>query len=182
VKNILEHEMNLVEKLITFVLRLVRRRKDVFVNIVKTVNGLKLLYMRRWFVYENAKGSLYLHRIVRSDEEDPHSHPWSWSSFIVWGGYYDFAYKVVHGLHGHKWLQMEVERTKIFHVYHRPATHLHKVQLFKPSWSLVWVGKFDKVQEWGFTLSDGTFVPWREYLKLPPETSATTLDRIEKQK
>jgi hypothetical protein len=181
-KNILEHEFTFIEKLITFILRCVRLRKDVFVNIVKTVGGLRLLYLRRWFVWETKTGNLYLHRIVRPDDDDsPHDHPWKFSSLILWGGYFDMAYKVVQGLTS-KYLICTVEQTKLFHIYHRPATHLHKVLLFKPSWSLVWVGKYDTVREWGFTLMDGTFVPWREYLKLPPETSATTLDRIEKQK
>lgn len=186
-KNILENETNLIEKLITFALRCLRffkkgegRTKEVFVNISKTVNGLKLLYLRRWFLWETKKGNLYLHRIVRSDDDkDPHDHPWNFKSWILWNGYFDLAYKVVQGLHG-KYLKCTIEKTLPFHSYNRPSTHLHKVVLFSPAWTLVWVGKYDRENEWGFTLDDGTFVPYRKYLNLP-DSSPIIFDRIEKQ-
>lgn len=188
-KNILEHEMNFIEKVITFVLRCLRifrtgesRTLEVFKNITKIVNGLKLLYLRRWFLYENKNGSLYLHRIVRSDDDkDPHTHPWSFISLILWSGYFDLAYKIEHGLHGHKYLSCTIEQTKMFRIYRRDATHLHKAMLFKPSWSLVWVNTYDKENEWGFVLSNGTLVPYREYLKLPKNTPVAFFDRIDKQ-
>lgn len=179
--------MIFIEKVITFILRKLRffkkgeaRTKEVYMDITKNINGQKVLYMRRWFLWETAKGNFYLHRIVRSDDEDYHSHPWPFNSLIISGGYYDMAAKVAQGL-TRKHLVVTVEQTKSFHIYRRPATHLHKVLLFKPSWSLVWVGTYDKKNEWGFTLDDGTFVPYRKYLNLPDDAPVAVFDRIEKQ-
>lgn len=177
-KNILAGEMNWVEKVITFILRCANRAKktlytygktydDVFMDITKIVNGLKVLYMRRWFLWETKKGNLYLPRIVRSDDEDYHSHPWPFNSLIISGGYYDMAAKVTQGL-TRKHLVVTVEQTKPFHIYRRTAT-------------LVWAGTYDKKNEWGFTLDDGTFVPYRKYLNLPDDAPVAVYDRIDKQ-
>lgn len=185
--NIPAGQMNFLEKCITAFLRVLRvfkkgesKTKEVFLDVTKTIDGQKVLYMRRWFLWETAKGNLYLHRIVRSDDEDCHNHPWPFTSLILWQGYFDFAYEIVQGAKS-KYLECTIEKTRPFHIYHRPVTHLHKVILNKPSWSLVWVGKYDKVNEWGFVLSDGTFVPYRKYLNLPDDAPVAVYDRIEKQ-
>lgn len=38
-------------------------------------------------------GDLYLHNIIRSDDDpDPHDHPWGFTGFIISGGYLDESY------------------------------------------------------------------------------------------
>lgn len=51
------------------------------------------LFRAKWFGLEKYLGDLYLHHIIRSDDDpDPHDHPWSFRGFIIAGGYTDESY------------------------------------------------------------------------------------------
>ena len=56
-----------------------------------TIGPLDNPYMRRWFVVpRNEFSNLYLHEILRSDDDRAlHDHPWPSRSFIIDGGYFE---------------------------------------------------------------------------------------------
>jgi hypothetical protein len=54
-----------------------------------------VIYLRRFYLWRSKWigknwGDLYLHHIIRSDDDpDPHDHPWGFTGFILAGGYTD---------------------------------------------------------------------------------------------
>ncbi len=156
-----------------------RKKEPVFVDIIKTVNEEKVLYLRRWFICTTKWGNLYLHKILRSDDDpDPHDHPWNFWTLILWRGYFDMQY-AWDVLRKERYLS-NAEKTKPLRFYFRKAEHCHQVKLInsKPAWTLVFLGKYDIDREWGFVKEDGTWVYWRVYLNYWKENP---YDRIEKQ-
>ncbi len=122
-------------------------------------------YLIRYFVRggsashdgeKGAKSAVYLHHIIRSDEDRVlHDHPWKFTSLILWGGYVE----VLPHMRGYEKTYREV-------VYKAPAVVKHEAEdshrliLEKPAWTLVFRGP--KVRGWGFH-ADGRWVPWAEY-------------------
>lgn len=129
-------------------------------DITKVVDGQTLLYLRRYFILKTRWGSLFLHKIVRSDDDpDPHDHPWDFTSFILASGYgdqqwfWDGSTRYFHRL----------ERVKPRTVVRRRAEHTHRVIIEpgKPAWTLVFTK--NKRRPWYFVTESGP-VYWREYL------------------
>ncbi len=159
-----------------------------YFEITKTVNGEKVVYLRRFFLWRNHHGhSIYLHHILRSDDDpDPHDHPFDFTSIILRGGYFDqewgFVPPSVDGGPGNRY---QKEGTPVFpgEIVRRPASHIHRVILFSkdygwdangsfvsgpptPAWTLVITGPH--FRHWGFIKED-RWVYWREYLGLGPD-------------
>lgn len=121
------------------------------------------LYLRRYYLYRGKRRPhLYLHHIIRSDyDRAPHDHPWSFTSIILWRGYIEHRQSVVNG-----------ETVKWHHRFypgamlHRTSRDLHRLELWKPAWTLVFSG--EKVREWGFLTDDKGWIPWytlKQYIK-----------------
>lgn len=56
----------------------------------KTIRTLgKLPFLRRLSIYLNNGNSIKIHLITEDDLDEPHDHPWDFSSFIVFGGYWE---------------------------------------------------------------------------------------------
>lgn len=102
-----------------------------------------------------------LHKILCSDEPTLHDHPWSYATFILKGGYWEWI--PVHSKEGNV-----VGSTKVWrgpgHFRFRKPNDLHWLELEKdaegneiPCWSLFFMGR--KVQEWGFV----RFVKYQGY-------------------
>ena len=115
------------------------------------------LYLRRFVLWRTPYGSVYLHRIVRSDRDRClHDHPWNSLLITLWGGYREV-----------------LENGDAFRrpgcVRFMPAKTRHRVLLWHrvsdggevPAWTLCCVGR--KVRSWGFWRR-GEFIPWREFL------------------
>ena len=125
-------------------------------------NGV--IYLRRWWILpRNRFFNIYLHNILRSDEDRAlHDHPWWNVSILLKGGY------VEHTPDG------KFER-KAGNVVFRKATAAHRLQLNHfnefdgrlwiqhemPCWSLFITGP--RVREWGFHCPKG-WKSWREFL------------------
>lgn len=46
------------------------------------------LHFQRWALFDNRWFGIYLHHILKADEDKhPHSHPWSFVAVILKGGY-----------------------------------------------------------------------------------------------
>jgi hypothetical protein len=157
-------------------------------DIVKTVDGQEQLYLRRYYIAETRWGNIFLHNICRSDDDpDPHDHPWNFLTIVLKGSYYDEAYdflardlskqggETYDASYGKKlgllpWFNEQPgarerqgfsRRVRRFRPTYRKATHIHRVILNKPVWSLVFTGK--TFRPWGFVKED-RWVFWRDYL------------------
>jgi hypothetical protein len=163
----------IVDKILCFLFR--------HVDITKEIDGKKVLYLRRWFIYGNdkpgrTKGRLCLHKICRSDDDrDPHTHPWGFWTLIVKGGYIDEQWHIkmrqtIPGMnkmvrHGPVYEHLTPGKL----AYRRPE-HLHRVRLYvsdafglvpKPSWNLVWMKAPER--SWGFVTADGEWIRSDKY-------------------
>jgi hypothetical protein len=148
-----------------FILLVFQLDKWAFINImtalwphidIYTPDGK--LYLRRWFM--TPKGQSYrprfLHLIMLSDVgRDPHDHPGSFTSDILWNGYDEEIYfpQVTDnpeeiGRPGNPLLRAAREGDHL----DNPEGHTHAVKLVGPT--LTWVVAWQKGRPWGFWVMD----------------------------
>lgn len=136
------------------------------------IGELETPYMRRWWVIpRNRVFNIYLHNIVRDDDDRAlHDHPWWNLSIVLKGGYAevtpyfnplypDLALDVFHPPNlRRKWRGPGS-------VVLRKATDAHRLLIDKeqPCWSLFITGR--SVRTWGFWCPKG-FVPWRDFVSI----------------
>ncbi len=152
-----------------------------FRDIVKTIDGVSSLYLRRFYLTPRAFGHrLMLHYIARSDDDrDPHDHPFAFTSLILSGGYTEELHDVPRDRYGAVLTSARGFRviTTTWHgpgsLLRRDATATHRVRLTSkgnglgwpeehPAWTLVLAG--ERVRTWGFHTRAG-FVPHHAYGK-----------------
>lgn len=110
-------------------------------------NAAGSVFMRRYKLLKTRFGSVYLHEILRSDEDHClHDHPWSFMTLILAGGYWEVM------RHATVWRDPGM-------LLYRPAKFAHRlmIPIGGCAWSLVVVGP--KVREWGFF----TLIGWRAF-------------------
>jgi hypothetical protein len=132
------------------------------------------LYLRRFFLWRDNKreenksrNRIYLHKFYRGDKDrDLHDHPWSFTTFILAGGYAEecFAHET---RTREKTSFVTVDGRTItwhpkFSLLHRPATVAHRVIIpeGRTAWTLVLTSP--KTRSWGFHTPKG-WCPWRGY-------------------
>lgn len=122
-------------------------------------------YLLRWWVIpRNRFFNIYLHQILRSDDDRAlHDHPWWNVSLILKGGYYEYTTK--------EWLGSFVKWRGRGAVVFRRATLAHRLELFRnnPCWSLFITGP--RIREWGFHCPKG-WRHWREFVSVTPGGNA----------
>lgn len=153
------------------------------------------VYLRRFYLFRSKWfglnwGDLYLHHIVRSDDDpDPHDHPWGFMGWIIAGGYTDQQWywwkpqvwlestisipgrklvgQKLHQLKG-KRLGPDLEEVKAGSFIKRKATHIHRVIVpeGKTAWTLILTEPYGR--DWNFITENGP-VMWRKYLGIPDE-------------
>ncbi len=124
------------------------------------------LHFQRYRLFWTPWFALYVHRILKSDEDlHPHSHPWNFLSFILSGSYrekvWDFRDKEMPG--------MDCTFTAYDTIVRRTWQY-HKIEIIKPVTSLVFVwGK--NPFAWGYYLHNTTQMAYghEEYRKLKNE-------------
>lgn len=109
-------------------------------------------YLRRWWIVpRNAACNVYLHEILRSDDDRAlHDHPWDNTSYLLSGRY------IEHTPEG-SFMRQAGE------VIQRRATDLHRLEVIEgepPALSLFMTGP--KVREWGFLCPQG-WVHWEDF-------------------
>jgi hypothetical protein len=120
-------------------------------------------YMRRWYVL-TPWFSIRLHHILRSDEARAlHDHPWSFTSFLLTGGYTEVtAPAVLLDGDGLKFDPANGPFTETYYprwsIVHRPAGAAHRLILDRPLWTLCITGP--NVRKWGFHLPGRGWVHW----------------------
>jgi hypothetical protein len=118
------------------------------------------IHFRRWRILATPWFNIYIHNILRSDEEaHPHDHPWNFLSFILKGGYSEewLPFYEDKAYQNGSSLIKSVRRPGTF-VWH-DAKDFHKLTLLKDSaWTLVFTfGKYRP--SWGFQTEHG----WLEH-------------------
>lgn len=104
--------------------------------------------LTRYIIFRFPWIGVYVHHLMRSDYDRAcHDHPWGFISIILSGSY------VEHTPQGHKIYR----RGRILF---RPAMWLHWLEMHRPMWTLVIVGR--RTRRWGFLL-DGKWCWWRKY-------------------
>jgi hypothetical protein len=108
-------------------------------------------YMRRWWIVpRNEQQNVYLHHILRDDDDRAlHDHPWDNVSYLLIGRYREIT----------------PEGTFVREagsIVSRRATDCHRLEVIdgEPCVSLFMTGP--KVREWGFHCPNG-FVHWRDF-------------------
>jgi quercetin dioxygenase-like cupin family protein len=108
-------------------------------------------YLKRWWVIpRNEQQNVYLHLILRDDEDRAlHDHPWENTSYVISGSYREITPEGT-------FLRQPGD------LIHRPATALHRLELIDgaPAVSLFFTGP--KVREWGFECPQG-WRHWRDF-------------------
>lgn len=117
------------------------------------IGGADAPYLRRWFLREEGdSGSLYLHQILRDDDDRAlHDHPWDASVYIISGSYREIREDCPEG-----------ELFKAGDYRHMRAETAHRVVVVDgPVWTLCFTGK--RRREWGFHCPQG-WRPWQEFV------------------
>jgi hypothetical protein len=117
----------------------------------------------RYIVFRTPWGSLFVHKLCRSDYERAlHDHPWPFVSLVLAGSYFEVSedrprsHGSVQYASGPLW----VTHRPWLSVAYRPATWKHRVVALKPCWTLVFVGP--RQRNWGFWV-DGKWCWWRRH-------------------
>lgn len=115
-------------------------------------------YLRRWHLFRWRFFGVFLHQILRDDDDRAlHDHPWWNVSIILKGGYLEWR--------SHQWDRArDVVWRSAGSIIFRGAHVAHRLSLGsqrKPCWSLFIVGP--RVREWGFHCQHGWRV-WHEFV------------------
>lgn len=141
-------------------------------------------YLIRYNLFECPWFSIKIHKIMQTDNDCMHDHPWSFLSIILKGGYWEII--PVRQLPKHsnerryKWRCYDnpqspsdlQRRYGVGSILYRPANWIHRLELnvvesrlgeryeYSPATTLVIT--FKKSREWGFWTKKG-WVPWNKY-------------------
>lgn len=136
--------------------RIMRRAPDF------TIGGAERPYMHRWFVIpRNPLFNIYLHKIVRSDDDRAlHDHPWVNCSILLDGGYLEYVpsrrpYKFGDALRARRRVpgSIVLRLPRSAHRLELDAVGTGVISLFITG---------PKIREWGFHSSRG-WVHWQEF-------------------
>lgn len=100
-----------------------------------------IIFRCKWF-------GIYLHHLMRSDHDRAlHDHPWSFITILLSGQYKEHT-------------PQGVTTHRRWSVLVRPCLWLHRLELERPMWTLVFVGR--RSRRWGFMTEHG-WCWWRTY-------------------
>tara|TARA_B100000212_G_C27184180_1_gene451665 strand:- start:24 stop:725 length:702 start_codon:yes stop_codon:yes gene_type:complete len=123
-------------------------------------------YIERYYLFltdrnETFPFNIFIHHILKSDNDELHDHPWGYFTFILSGGYYEHL----------KLTEAGSDEEKIVKVWRGPGFYqsvssswVHRLELDKTkgeTWTLFI--PFKKEKDWGFYTKDG-FVDNETYL------------------
>lgn len=155
------------------------------------------IYLVRYYVFKSEYFNIFIHQFLRSDRDDMHDHPWHFATYLVRGAYTEVKWD--EKAKRESWTRRfnypkdgpHCDVGSYNGLVFRKATDQHKVLVdqtntyetrHKAPLTVCVTGPL--IREWGFvkTLADGIstngvavkwnsrkWVPWREYLGLPPD-------------
>lgn len=118
-------------------------------------------YLRRWWlVPRNEFCNVYLHEILRSDDDRAgHDHPWDNRSFVIEGEYSETTY-----WDNVPWDVMQIYARSAGDVISRRAEDTHRLTVPEGGRAVTLFTTGPKVREWGFWCPNGRgWVPWEEF-------------------
>jgi hypothetical protein len=133
-----------------------------------------VVHFRRYRLLSTPWFNLYVHNILRSDEDkDPHDHPFGFIALMFWGSYLeewrcakeDYRYWAPP-----KGFDNPLEKSvrSIGSLYYHAAKDFHRITLCSPSvWTLV-LASGRKRPGWGYQTKNG-WVHFKEYRQLKNE-------------
>lgn len=106
--------------------------------------------LRWWLLPRNRWFNIYLHKILRDDDDRAlHDHPWSSVSIVLRGSYREVT-------------PSGTRRYEAGSVIFRTATLPHRLEVVDgPVWTLFITGR--RIREWGFHCPRG-WVPWKQFV------------------
>lgn len=146
-------------------------RKRWFLWIKKTTlkvkDGLQEPpYLIRYSLFSCPWFAIKLHRILLSDDDCMHDHPWSFISIILSGGYFEHTPNpMAIPCPGSALYPNYPSKLKWYgpgRILWRPAPSIHRLQVLKPATTLVI--SFKKKRQWGFWTPSGWKV-WYEFIR-----------------
>ena len=134
-------------------------RKKLLKKTVITRDDGKPYMIRRTLLTIGELFSVKLHKIILSDDECLHDHPWAFITVILKGGYYEISDN--NGIQKNIWY-------KPGSILFRSATWVHRLQLkvdekgnSLPCRTLFF--NFKRIREWGFITKSVGWVHWKKY-------------------
>ncbi len=130
------------------------------------------VYMVRYFLLRTKLLTVYIHRFLRSDRDDPHDHPWDFVSYCVSGGYTEVRWTYNPDLSR---FEQSVNYRNEGSLAYRGAADIHMVKLdkelkyeqrFEAPLTVIFIGP--RFRPWGFWKNITTnpeWVIWHKYLK-----------------
>jgi hypothetical protein len=117
---------------------------------------------RKWFPF-----NVTLHKIVRSDDPILHDHPWSFTTIVLKGGYWEHTPVFNHK--GEKFAEFQKWHGPGSIIHHK-ATDYHRLELDEsvgPATTLFFMGR--QSRDWGFLVplrkGANRWVKWDHYLE-----------------
>ena len=134
------------------------------------VSRAGVVHFRRWQVLKSRWGSVYVHQILRSDEDpDMHDHPFAFVSLVLRGGYFERVRTAEGQMYG-------ATRRPLSIVWH-PTSDFHRLKVpARGAWTLVFAGPRTH-EPWGYWTSKGWVDHARYRADRHPEDDLYTVDR-----
>jgi hypothetical protein len=124
------------------------------------------VYLIRYSIFTCPWFAIKLHRIMLSDDDCMHDHPWSFISIILSGGYFEHSFVnrsrsvLSLGTISPTWKRWY----GIGSILWRPSPSIHKLELPEGKTATTIVITFKKKRQWGFYTPSGWKV-WFEYIR-----------------
>ena len=144
-----------------------------FLNILEKLDRKRIImdrvnnepYLERYYLFLKDRKkfpfNIFLHKFLKGDPDDVHDHPWSYTTLILKGGYYEW---VPIFDDNNKKISEVASWRKPGHFRTCSANSYHRIEL-DPAiecWTLFMPGK--QIKEWGF-LVDNKWVENEKYLE-----------------
>jgi hypothetical protein len=114
-------------------------------------------YLIRYSLFACPWFAVKIHKILRSDDNCLHDHPWKFLTILLWGSYIEHSDQAIAGV-----VVRIVKQYKAGNILYRHLHYIHRLEIDKPVTSLVIT--FKKRKKWGFFTPEG----WVEWFKYRP--------------
>lgn len=116
-------------------------------------------YLRRWWIVpRNPLSNVYLHEILRDDDDRAgHDHPWYSRTLIIQGGYREICYDPAQ-----PWMIADTVTRREGDTIDRSACATHRLVLPEGGRCVTLFTTGPVLRDWGFWC-EGRWVPWREF-------------------
>ena len=142
-------------------------------RVIMDRSGTKPYMIRYYLLFRDrccssSRFNVFIHKIIKSDDDDLHDHPWGYFTFIMSGGYWETVGDI--GTNGDGDDITEFKTTRHWRdrgfMQKVDDTHIHRLELKKnedtgqdiPCWSLFIA--FQRTRDWGFYTVETDGLKW----------------------